>query len=144
MPPASPPERPGDHPSPSLAARMRRALVAIGRTPLDTPRLIAERAAAAALTAELEDAARQARLGAEHARRHLALLAEGSRARVAGLDDEAAALRSLAAAIVPSFADWCAIDIVDDGEVRRVATAHADPQALERLPMLLSEHSRWA
>ena len=123
---------------------MRRAVVAFGRTPLDTPRLIAERAAAAARTAELEDAARRARLGAEHARRHLALLAEGSRALVAGLDDEAVALRSLAAAIVPSFADWCAIDIVDDGEVRRVATAHADPAALARLPMLLSDHSRWA
>ncbi len=99
---------------------------------------------AATRTAELEVAERQARLGAQHARRHLALLAQGSRALVAGLDDEADALRSLAAVIVPSFADWCAIDGVEDGQVRRMAAAHADPAAASLLPGLLAELPGWA
>jgi PAS domain S-box-containing protein len=98
----------------------------------------------ALVSAELEDAERRSRLGADHARRHLALLAQGSRALVASLDDEAAALRSLVAVVVPEFADWCAIDVVEGGEVRRLAAAHAQPDADDLLPGLLAELPGWA
>src|SRR5437762_3200382 len=56
--------------------------------------LIGERVATAIRTEELEAAERRSRLGVDHARRHLALLAQGTRALVAGLDDETAALKS--------------------------------------------------
>jgi signal transduction histidine kinase len=37
-------------------------------------------------------------------------------------------LRLVASVLVPRFADWCAVDLVeDDGTVRRVAVAHANP-----------------
>lgn len=29
--------------------------------------------------------------------------------------------------VVPTFADWCAVDVVEAGAIRRLATAHADP-----------------
>jgi hypothetical protein len=32
---------------------------------------------------------------------------------------------------VPTFADWCAIDVVDDGRLRRVAVAHVDPAKVQ-------------
>ncbi|MDQ1488934.1 MAG: hypothetical protein QOJ23_1448, partial [Actinomycetota bacterium] len=106
--------------------------------------LVADRAAAAIRTEELEAAERRSRLGVDHARRHLALLAQGSRALVASLDDQAAALQSLAAVIVPSFADWCAVDIIEDGQVRRAATAYADLGSDSLLPGLLTELPGWA
>ena len=31
---------------------------------------------------------------------------------------------------MPTFADWCAVDLVDGGELERVALAHADPEKL--------------
>ena len=71
--------------------------------------------------AQLAAAERRARLANAHARRHLELLAQGSRALVASLDDPLAALRTLVEVIVPGFADWSAIDMVEDGEIRRLA-----------------------
>jgi GAF domain-containing protein len=42
--------------------------------------------------------------------------------------DLGATLRTVAAAFVPGFADWCFIDLVDGkGVPRRVEVAHADP-----------------
>ena len=40
-------------------------------------------------------------------------------------------LQRVAWLTVPSFADWCAVDIFDQGEVDRVALAHPDPEKLE-------------
>lgn len=37
-------------------------------------------------------------------------------------------LASVARLAVPTLADWCAVDIVDDGQLKRLATAHIDPQ----------------
>ena len=36
-------------------------------------------------------------------------------------------LASLAWVAVPTIADWCAVDIVEDGTLRRLAVAHVDP-----------------
>ncbi|HYT38462.1 MAG TPA: GAF domain-containing protein, partial [Acidimicrobiia bacterium] len=106
--------------------------------------LLGDRAATTIRMEELVAAERRSRLGVDHARRHLALLAQGSRALVASLDDQTAALTSLATVIVPSFADWCAIDVIEEGQVERLATAHADRRADDLLPGLLTELPGWA
>ena len=33
--------------------------------------------------------------------------------------------------MVPTFADWCAIDVVEDGRLQRVAVAHVDPEKVQ-------------
>ncbi len=37
----------------------------------------------------------------------------------------------LAALVVPSFADWCGVEVTDDGELHSVAIAHVDPSKVE-------------
>jgi signal transduction histidine kinase len=37
----------------------------------------------------------------------------------------------LAALVVPSFADWCGVEVTDDGELRSIAIAHVDPSKVE-------------
>ena len=41
--------------------------------------------------------------------------------------------------LVPEFADWCALHLVEDGGVRRAAVVHADPEIEHRLRKRLSE-----
>jgi PAS domain S-box-containing protein len=90
--------------------------------------------------ARLYRAEQQARLAAEAVQQRLAFLAEASRILAASLDYETT-LNNLAHLVVPALADWCFIDIFDeDGQVNRVAAAHADPlqahlaEALRRYP----------
>jgi PAS domain S-box-containing protein len=55
-------------------------------------------------------------------------LADAGAVLGASLDPEQT-LRDVAALMVPGLADWCAIDLVgEDGELGRVAVAHADPE----------------
>lgn len=49
-------------------------------------------------------------------------------------------LQRVAWLTVPSFADWCAVDIFDDGGVERVALAHPDPAKLELAHQLGREY----
>jgi PAS domain S-box-containing protein len=49
--------------------------------------------------------------------------AAGAGVALAGALDYRAALETVAALAVPAFADWCAIDLIEDGEPVRVATA---------------------
>jgi hypothetical protein len=74
---------------------------------------------------QMIDELQRSRLGTEHARRHLALVAQGTQALMGSREDESSALRSLVGVMVPEFADWCAVDAVEDGEIRRLAAAHA-------------------
>ncbi len=67
----------------------------------------------------------------------LTFLADASRELASSLDYEAT-LTSVAQLAVPTFADWCAIDVLDDGRLRRVAVAHVDP-AKVRLAHELNE-----
>ena len=72
---------------------------------------------------------------AEQAARYLARASEvlGS-----SLDYERT-LSELAQLVVPELADWCTVDIVsDDGTIRQLAVAHADPEKV-RWAKLLSE-----
>jgi len=67
----------------------------------------------------------------------LAFLADASRELSSSLDYEATLTR-VAQLAVPRFADWCAIDVVEGGRLRRVAVAHVDP-AKVRLAHELAE-----
>jgi serine phosphatase RsbU (regulator of sigma subunit)/PAS domain-containing protein len=63
----------------------------------------------------------------EHSER---LLSEGSRLLTSSLDYEVT-LDNVAHLAVPGFADWCAVDLVDErGAIRQVALAHADPSKI--------------
>ena len=70
------------------------------------------------------------RIGAEEeARRQsarLLFLADASSELASSLDYQAT-LKSVAQLAVPNFADWCAIDLVDDGRLIRLAVEHVDP-----------------
>jgi signal transduction histidine kinase/CheY-like chemotaxis protein len=84
----------------------------------------------AALGVALADAARRRR-DSEAEREVLlqraALLAEASRLLASSLDYETT-LQRLARLLVPTLGDLCVIDVTgDDGEIRRLAAAHADP-----------------
>jgi PAS domain S-box-containing protein len=73
----------------------------------------------------------QARAAAERAGARLAVLAEASQTLASTLDYEST-LASLASLLVPRFADWYAVDIVDeDGLFRRLAVVHSDPAKSE-------------
>ncbi len=57
-------------------------------------------------------------------------LADAS-ATLAVLVDYESTLREVAQLAVPTFADWCMVDLLDPaGTLRRVATAHADPERI--------------
>jgi PAS domain S-box-containing protein len=61
---------------------------------------------------------------AEHGQR---FLAEAGRV-LAGSLDYAETLAAVARLAVPDIADWCAVDVIADGDLKRLATAHADPR----------------
>src|SRR5437588_5960099 len=83
--------------------------------------LLANLAAAAVGTAELYESQRRL---AEDQR----FVAAASELLASSLEYERT-LANVAALAVPAFADWCAIDMVeDDGSIRRLAVAHVDPE----------------
>jgi PAS domain S-box-containing protein len=69
----------------------------------------------------LKEAERRGRLGTEHARLHLSVLARAGDEMASALESYDDALVRLVVVVVPSFADWFAVDLVDEsGEVHRV------------------------
>jgi PAS domain S-box-containing protein len=105
--------------------------------------LVADRSAASIERARLDEDARRSRLGAEHARLHLSILALAGDEMATALESYDDALSRLVGVIVPTFADWFAVDLAESsGEVRRVAcgsrardplasTVHRHPQGDE-------------
>jgi PAS domain S-box-containing protein len=92
--------------------------------------LVADRSAASIERARLDEAERRSRLGAEHARQHVALLAQAGDVLATALESYDDAMRDLIDVVVPSFADWFAVDVVDDkGMLRRVADGESGPWA---------------
>lgn len=67
----------------------------------------------------------------------LTFLAEAAIELSSSLDYEAT-LAKVAQLVVPEFADWSTIDLVDDGVLRRLAVAHIDPDKV-RLAQELAE-----
>ena len=69
----------------------------------------------------------QARAAAEAAGARLSVLAEASQLLASTLDYEST-LANIASLLVPRFADWYAVDVLDDnGSFRRLAVVHKDP-----------------
>jgi K+-sensing histidine kinase KdpD len=78
--------------------------------------------------------------GAERSRDRAAFLAEAS-ALVDRRLDRLAAIESLAAAVVPRFADLCAVDLIEPGgEFGAVRIAHEDPDLLRRAYDIRTAH----
>jgi PAS domain S-box-containing protein len=63
----------------------------------------------------------------EATRRQSAFLAQTSEVLASSLD-YATTLDQVARLAVPTFADWCIVDVIENGEVKRVAVAAADPE----------------
>jgi GAF domain-containing protein len=68
----------------------------------------------------------EAQAAAAQRQAKLTFLAEASAELASSLDYEAT-LSRVAQLAVPTFADWCAIDLVRDGRLQRLAVAHVDP-----------------
>ena len=69
----------------------------------------------------LKEAERRGRLGTEHARLHLSVLARAGDEMAGALESYDDALVRLVGVVVPAFADWFAVDLVDEfGEAHRV------------------------
>ena len=81
----------------------------------------------AAVFGDLRDRLRIRTVERERAERRLRFLADASSHLAASLDYETT-LERVAWLAVPTLADWCLVDVLDDdGEIRRVEVAHADP-----------------
>lgn len=72
------------------------------------------------------------RLASEAAQLRLAFLAEASLILGSSLDYETT-LSNVAELAVRQFADWCAVDIIENGDSRRVVVAHNDPVQVQML-----------
>ncbi|HZS94271.1 MAG TPA: ATP-binding protein [Chloroflexota bacterium] len=84
---------------------------------------------------------REARSRAEEARNRLMLLADASALLASSLDYETT-LSSLARAVVPAIADWCAVHLVgQDGSVRQIAVVHRDPEKVRLARELERQYS---
>ena len=82
-----------------------------------------------------------ARTHAEAAQQRLAFLADASNVLAGSLDYEET-FRNLARLAVPRLADFCIIDVVDEGNaLGQVAVAHRDPEQQEKLARL-KDYSR--
>jgi GAF domain-containing protein len=71
-----------------------------------------------------------ANTAAAEAARRLGFLADASEVLARSLDYEDT-LRAVADLAVPDLADWCSIELLEDGELRRVAVSHVDPEKVE-------------
>jgi PAS domain S-box-containing protein len=86
----------------------------------------ADRCAVVIEQARLHDSERRSRLGADHARLHLDLLARTGTVLASALDSYDGTLEELGRVLVPDFADWFAVDMLDaTGELRRVTESFA-------------------
>lgn len=72
----------------------------------------------------------------EHVGRFLA----DAGAVLAELDDQDRTLQKVAELAVPRFADWCAIDILEGGQFRRVAVSHSNP---DKIALAHEYHSKF-
>jgi PAS domain S-box-containing protein len=68
-----------------------------------------------------------------------AFMAEASRILASSLD-YTTTLRNVAGLAVPAVADWCAVDLVEDGSLQRVAVQHTDPGKIELVRRLEKQY----
>jgi PAS domain S-box-containing protein len=102
--------------------------------------LVSDRAGVGIERSRLDEAERRSRLAAEQARRHLALLARAAETLSTALEEYEPSLAGLVDVVVPEFADWCAVDVVEpDGSLRRLAVRHGD----ERGSQCSAQFAEW-
>lgn len=94
--------------------------------------LVASQAAISLENARLLSSEQAARQAAEQDERRSAFLAKASESLSESLEYEQV-LRRLAELCIDGLADWCVIDIVEHGRIRRVSGIHKDPA---RQPLL--------
>jgi hypothetical protein len=86
--------------------------------------IVAERCSGSVEHARLSESERRNRLGADHARLHLDILARTGTVLGQALESYDDALQELGDELVPDFADWFAVDVIDAwGDPQRVTTA---------------------
>ena len=96
-----------------------------GAADLGLLQVAADHLAALVERERLVGVATRGRLGARHANLHLRVLARAGTVLGKALEDYGSALDALADVVVPDFADWFGIDVMEDagsGRVRRVVT----------------------
>ena len=92
---------------------------------------IARRAALAVDNALLYRDAEEALRARDHSLETLHFLSEASELLASSLEIETT-LANVARLVVPAFADWCAVDLLEpDGSLRRLAVVHRDPAKAE-------------
>lgn len=95
---------------------------------IESARALGNIAAAAITTAELYKAESAQRSRAEESARREAFMSATGEILAESLEYEKT-LANVARAAVPNFADWCAVDLLDEsGQLRRLAVAHVDPR----------------
>ena len=102
--------------------------LAFGTAPTELPTSgVTEVSRLAAVFGDLRDRLRVRTAERERAERRLRFLADASSHLAASLDYDTT-LERMSWLAVPALADWCFVDMLDDdGEIRRVEVAHADP-----------------
>jgi signal transduction histidine kinase len=89
---------------------------------------------------ERADEADRLREQAEQAAARMQFLAEAGMTLAGSLEYETT-LRSVAQLAVPGIADWCVIDLADaEGDVRRIAVAHEDPEKVRLVEELRTRY----
>ena len=91
---------------------------------------LARQCAQALERSRLYQAELTARAEAERANDRLAFLAEASEILSKSLDYRKT-LSELTSLTVPRLADWCSVDLMDDGTITLVAVAHVDPSKVQ-------------
>src|SRR5690242_18296322 len=91
---------------------------------------LARQAAQALERSRLYQAERDARAEAERANDRLAFLAEASEILSRSLDYRET-LAEVARLAVPRLADWCSVEMLEDGEIVSVAVTHVDPAKVQ-------------
>ncbi len=101
---------------------------------------LAALAAAALNDGRLVEQERAARAEADRSRAHFELLAGVSERLASSLDPEVT-VQIVADAVVPTFADWCVVDLLrDDLPLETVAATHRDPKLTARITELRSSY----
>ena len=93
--------------------------------------VVADRCGRSAHEARLGEAERRNRLAYEHARLHLGVLARAGLVLSKAMESYDEALVSLGEVLVPAFAHWFCVDLIDEvGQLRRVVSSSRDERGM--------------